>query len=520
MPEIDGFIMTASVEYPSGTPPDVTADTLARIESALLRLEKKTPTLTGESMLQDRVKMIGQTLEDLPRTGPNVGSVQAFLLPSDKRGVTSKELMSRWEEEIGPIPGVKSLTFAGMNTGPPGDPIEIWVQGHRMADILAASKQLMARLDKFEGVYQIRSDYSAGKNEIRFSLKPEARTLGLTVEDLARQIYTGYFGDEALRLQRGRDDVRVKVRYTADERRRLADLDRVRIRTPNGFEVPLRSVADVTYAPGYAQIGRVDGMRRVVVSAGVDTRKANAAEIFGELRAHFFPKLMDRYPGLKVAQQGEQKKMREAFEPLAFGYPLALLGIFIVIATMFRSYAQPLVIMFTVPFGIIGAILGHLVMGYNLSMISMFGMVALTGVVVNDAIVLIERVNENLAEGMPFFEAIIAGGARRFRAIILTTVSTVGGLAPLIMETDFQARFLIPMALSLAAGVAFATALTLVLIPSALAILNDLRLVVHRLRKGYWPKRVEVEPARNRRLDLMAIDPDATRQWPFKAMDN
>jgi Cu/Ag efflux pump CusA len=153
-------------------------------------------------------------------------------------------------------------------------------------------------------------------------------------------------------------------------------------------------------------------------------------------------------------------------------------------------------------------------------MISMFGMVALTGVVVNDAIVYIERVNENLAEGMPFFEAIIAAGARRFRAIILTTVSTVGGLAPLILETDFQARFLIPMALSLAAGVAFATALTLVLIPSALAILNDLRLVYHRLRKGYWPKRVEVEPARNRRLDLMAVDPDATQQWPFKAMDN
>jgi multidrug efflux pump subunit AcrB len=520
MPEIDGFIMTASVEYPSGTPSDVTADTLARIESALLRLEKKTPTLTGESMLQDRVKMIGQTLEDLPRTGPNVGSVQAFLLPSEKRGVTSKELMSRWEEEIGPIPGVKSLTFAGMNTGPPGDPIEIWVQGQRMTEILAASKQLMARLHKFDGVYQIRSDYSAGKNEIRFSLKPEARTLGLAVEDLARQIYTGYFGDEALRLQRGRDDVRVKVRYTADERRRLADLDRVRIRTPNGFEVPLRSVADVTYAPGYAEIGRVDGMRRVVVSAGVDTRKANAAEIFGELKAHFFPGLMDQYPGLKVAQQGEQKKMREAFKPLALGYPLALLGIFIVIATMFRSYAQPFVIMFTVPFGIIGAILGHLVMGYNLSMISMFGMVALTGVVVNDAIVYIERVNENLAEGMPFFEAIIAAGARRFRAIILTTVSTVGGLAPLILETDFQARFLIPMALSLAAGVAFATALTLVLIPSALAILNDLRLVYHRLRKGYWPKRVEVEPARNRRLDLMAVDPDATQQWPFKAMDN
>ncbi|MGD9222992.1 MAG: efflux RND transporter permease subunit [Desulfobacteraceae bacterium] len=520
MPEIDGFIMTSTVEYPSGTPSEVTADTLAYIEAALLRLEKKTQTLSGESMLVDRVKMVGQTLEDLPKSGPHVGSVQAFLLPSEKRGVTAKDLMASWEEEIGTIAGVKSLTFAGMSAGPPGDPIEIWIQGHAMADILSASEQLMTRLNKFDGVYQVRSNFSAGKNEIRLSLKPEARPLGLTVEDLARQVYTGYYGAEALRLQRGRDDVRVKVRYTADERRRLADLERVRIRTPNGLEVPLMSVAEVTYAPGYATIERVDGMRRLVVSAGVDTNKANAAEIFAELTANYFPDLMRQYPGLKVAQQGEQKKMREAFTPLAVGYPMALLGIFIIIATIFRSYAQPLVIMFTVPFGMIGAILGHMAMGYNLTMISMFGMVALTGVVVNDAIVLIERVNENIAEGMPFFDAIIAGGARRFRAIALTSVSTVGGLAPLILETDFQARFLIPMALSLAAGVAFATVLTLVLVPSLLAILNDFRLLNHRWRKGHWPKRVAVEPAMDRHVDLMSDEPPAKPGFPLGAVDN
>jgi multidrug efflux pump subunit AcrB len=507
MPEIDGFIMTATVEYPNGTPADVTADTLVRIEAALQRLEKKTKTLTGKSMLVDRLRLVGQTLEDLPRAGPHLGSVQAYLLSSEERGVPAKELMAQWEEEIGSLPGIKALTFAGLSAGPPGDPIEIWVQGHKMEEILAASVALMARLKNFKGVYQIRSDFSAGKNEIRLSLKPDARTLGLTVEDLAHQVYTGYYGDEALRLQRGRDDVRVKVRYTADERRYLSDLERVRIRTPKGLEVPLFSVAELTYAPGYATISRVDGMRRVKVSAGVESNKANANEIMAELRAHFFPQLMGNYPGLKVAQQGEQKKMREAFTPLMVGYPLALLGIFIVIATIFRSYAQPVVIMFTVPFGIIGAIIGHLVMGYDLSMISTFGMVALTGVVVNDAIVLIERVNENLAEGMPFFEAILAGGARRFRAIFLTSVSTVGGLAPLIMETDFQARFLIPMALSLAAGVAFATVLTLVLVPSLLVILSDLRLLVHRITKGVWPKRVEVEPARNRHVDLM-VDPD------------
>ncbi len=249
-------------------------------------------------------------------------------------------------------------------------------------------------------------------------------------------------------------------------------------------------------------------MRRVAVSAGVDTKKANANEIFAELSASYFPALKKRHPGIFVDLQGEQKKMRESFGSLKIGFPLAVLGIFIIIATMFRSYAQPLVIMFTVPFGIIGAIFGHLLMGYDLSIMSLFGMVALTGVVVNDAIVLIERINENLACGVPFFDAILQGGMRRFRAIFLTTVSTVGGLAPLILETDFQAKFLIPMALSIAAGVAFATVLTLILIPSLLVILSDLRLLIHRFRHGRWPNRRDVEPACDRHADPLGMDPE------------
>jgi len=502
-PEIDGFIMTATVEFSSGTPPEVTAQAIEQIDAALLRLAEQTQTRSKDPLIEDRLALVGQTLEDIPRTGPHLGSVQAILLDSDRRGVHSKDLMVLWEKEIGPILGVKSLTFSGLSTGPPGDPIEVWIQGQDMQDILAAADDLMERLRQFEGVYQIRSDFSQGKNEMRLELKPEARTLGLTVNDLARQIYAGYYGDEAVRIQRGRDDIRIKVRYTAAERRRVSNIKRVRIRTANGHEVPLMSVADISFAAGYSTITRTDGMRRVAVSAGVNTKKANANEIFAELSANYLPKLKQRYPGLHVALQGEQKKMRESFDSLYVGYPLALIGIFIIIATMFRSYAQPFVIMFTVPFGIIGAVIGHLLLGYDLSIMSIFGMVALTGVVVNDAIVLIERINENIAEGMPFFEAILSGGARRFRAIFLTTISTVGGLTPLIMETDLQAKFLIPMALSIAGGVAFATVLTLVLVPSLLALLNDARLLVHRLRHGYWPKRVDVEPARHRHVDLL-----------------
>ena len=499
-PEIDGFIMTATLELPSGTPPEVTRKAVQQVEDALLRLAEKSDTASGEPMLVDRLALVGQTLEEqLSRSGPHLGSVQAILLDSERRGIHSQDLMVAWEKEIGLIPGIKSLTFAGFSAGPPGAPIEVWIQGYQMDAILAAAEDLTARLRRFDGVYQIRSDYSPGKNEMRLRLKPEAAALGLTVDDLARQIYAGYYGDEAVRLQRGRDDIRVKVRYTADERSRLSELERVRIRTPRGYEVPFYSVADVEFAPGYSTITRTDGLRRVAILANLDTNRANANEILGDLSRNYFPELKDRYPDILVAVQGEKKKMRESFSSLFVGFPLAVMGIFIIVATMFRSYAQPFVVLFTVPFGIIGAIIGHLLLGYDLSIMSIFGMVALTGVVVNDAIVLIERVNENFAEGMPFFEAIIKGGRRRFRAIFLTSLSTVGGLAPMIMETNFQAKFLIPMALAIAAGVAFATVLTLVLIPSLLVILNDLRRLRHRWLRGAWPAREEVEPARDRR---------------------
>ncbi|MCB2184375.1 MAG: efflux RND transporter permease subunit [Desulfobulbaceae bacterium] len=505
-PEVDGFVISSNVEFPNGTPPEVTEEAVNKIEAALLRLAERSKTRSGEPLLEDRFTLVGQELKDYGEAGPNFGGVQAILLESAGRGIHTKDLMVAWEKEIGPVAGAKSLTFAGLSHGPPGDPIEVWIQGHDMGKILAASNELLERLRQFDGVTQIRSDFSPGKNEVRLTLKPEARTLGLTVEDLARQVNAGYFGDEALRLQRGRNDIRVKVRYQDDERRRLSSLEQVRIRTANNDEVPLRSVADFTYSPGYSKITRTDGMRRVMVSAGVDTNKANANEILSQLSEDYFPQLQNRYPGLYISVQGEQKKMRESFSSLKIGFPLAVVGIFVIIATMFRSYAQPFIILFTVPFGIIGAVVGHLLLGYELSMMSMFGMVALTGVVVNDAIVLIDKININLSEGMPFFEAIKNGGIRRFRAIFLTTLSTVGGLTPLIMETDLQAKFLIPMALSIAAGVTFATVLTLLLIPSILVILNDFRRLNYRLRHGFWPAREEVEPARHRYNNFIKPD--------------
>ncbi|MBT3374696.1 MAG: efflux RND transporter permease subunit [Lentisphaerae bacterium] len=501
--KLDGFILTSTVEFPPGTPSDRVGDALGRIEDAFKRVADRNPTLSGAPLVKYSLSLVGATLDEARKTGPHLGSAQVVLLEAEQRGVHAQDLMVAWEEEVGTIPGVESLTFSGMAAGPPGAPIEVWVQGRNMEDILAATDELKNRLRRFDGVYQIQSDFRPGKNEMRLSLKPEARGLGLTVGDLGEQMHAAFYGAEALRLQRGRDDIRVRVRYTESERRTVEALDNARIRTPSGAEVPLRSVANISFEPGYSTITRTDGLRRVSVTAEVDTKRANANEIFAQLAGGYFQELGRRFPGIYISAQGEKKKMRESLTSLQVGFPLALLGIFIIIATVFRSYLQPMVIMFTVPFGIIGACFGHLLMGYQISMLSLFGIVALSGVVVNDAIVLIEAINTNLSRGLPFFDAIRNGGVRRFRAVFLTTISTIGGLLPLILEKDMQAKFLIPMALSIAAGVAFATVLTLVLIPSLLVILNDVRRIARLIGTGTWPTREGVEPASTRGIDLL-----------------
>jgi multidrug efflux pump subunit AcrB len=308
------------------------------------------------------------------------------------------------------------------------------------------------------------------------------------------------------------------VRYTTEERKQIAELEQRRIRTPQGYEVPLHSVAYIEYGAGLSDIKRTDGMRRVAVTAEVNTNKANTETIVSAMEKEFFKGLQAKYTGLYVDFQGEKKKSQESFASLKISFPLALIGIYVIIATAFRSYLQPIVVMITVPFGIIGAFLGHLALGFELSMMSLFGIVALAGVVVNDAIVLVECVNMLVAAGMPFREAIWRGGVRRFRAIFLTTATTVGGLAPLILEPDVQAQFLVPMAVSLAAGVAFATLLTLILLPCLLLVLNDLRRASHWIWYRRWPSREEVEPWVGEAASLASAQSHAVSAQPLSVV--
>jgi multidrug efflux pump subunit AcrB len=495
LPDIDSDVMTATIKFAEGTPLTITEEGAKRLEAAIYRVAERMKPRVGDTFIENVYAQVGQTIDNnRPELGNHLTSVRVELLPAELRDIPSRVLRTEWEEEFGAMPGVEAITISGLDSGPPGAPIEVWLQGEDMTELYAAARALEDKLASYKGVYQIQHDPRHGKNEIRLHLKPEAAALGISVADLARQVFAGYFGEEALRLQRGRDDVRVRVRYPEEARKQLAEFETARIRTPRGFEVPLMSVADIEFGPGLSQIQRANGQRRVSVTAELDTVAANANEIFADLSSGYFEQLEMDHPGVRVELRGEKQKMRESLGSLTFTYPMALMGMFLIIATVFRSYFQPMVIMMAIPFGIIGAIAAHMLMGFPLSLMSIFGIVALSGVVVNDSIVLIDYINEQMRSGVGVIKAIHTGGLRRFRAIVLNSATTVIGLGPLISSKDIQAQFLIPMALSIGAGVAFSTLLTLVLIPSLLAIMSDLRLLVHYLIHGEWVTREEVEP--------------------------
>ncbi|MEE8291640.1 MAG: efflux RND transporter permease subunit, partial [Candidatus Tectomicrobia bacterium] len=316
--------------------------------------------------------------------------------------------------------------------------------------------------------------------------KPAGRVLGLTLADLARQVRQGLLGVEAVRLQRGRDDVRVIIRYPAAERRALGDLETIRIRTADGHQVPFTEVATTRMSRGFAVIKHNDRRRMVKVTADVDAQVANAEKILADLRASFFPPLLLNYTDMRYSFEGQHQETQQSLSSLYRGFVLALLLIYAILATVFRSYIQPLIVMSIIPFGLIGAVLGHFIMGHDLTMMSMFGLIALSGVVVNDALVLLDFINRAVRRGDPIFDAVLAGGQARFRAIILTSVTTVAGLLPILAEKSFQAQFLIPMAISISFGLMGATLLTLFLVPALYLLLHDVRRILRWLWTGRW----------------------------------
>ncbi len=481
MPKVDGDVVVADLRMPFGTPPSETREILARIqrlaEQTVSEYEGGDTAVRGMfSQLGDRGILRGGGMARASGAeGGHVGEVAVYLVPSDDRSFSSRAFSEEWREKIGEIPGVESLKFS-FNMGPGvGAPIDIELEHSDLSVLETAATELAEKLRVYSGVYAIDSGFSPGKEQLNMTLKPSAQAIGLTDASLAQQLRSSFYGVEAVRQQRGRDELRVYVRLPDEQRESEFDLESLMLRAPGGGEVPLLEAVDLDRGRSYTAIKRREARRVVNVTADVDGIGANANDVVADLETRVLPALVDKYDGLRFKYGGEQKEQAKSMASLGRGFQLSLIGIFAILAVAFRSYFQPIIIMTVIPFGIVGAVLGHLLLGFELSLISMMGVVALSGVVVNDSLILIDAINNFRKEGMGEYEAIVAGGMRRFRPIVLTSLTTFFGLVPMIFETSVQARFLIPMAVSLGFGVLVATVIMLVLVPAIYAVAEDIK---------------------------------------------
>ncbi len=468
----DSNYLQAEINFPLGTPASVTEKAVQRVEDAIPKLneELRGPQTGGQDIVRYSFGLVGvfaqRTASGSVDLGGHLGQVFLEILDPEYRTVSANEVINRWRELVGDIPGTEKLAFNTIAGGPGGNPIEVQLIGRDFDTLQVAADELKDELAKYPGVFDITDNFRPGKVEIKLKAKDVARPLGVTMADLARQVRQAFYGDEAVRIQRGRDDVKVMVRYSENERRTLGAIEDMRIRTPAGDEVPFSEVAEVEYGRGYSVINRIDRERQITVVADLDENVANAAIINGQLKSGFLPALVEKYPGLRFTFEGQEQRTYESVSSLIGGFSIAILAMYLLLATQFRSYIQPVIIMTAIPFGFIGAILGHAIMGLPITFLSLFGVVALAGIVVNDSIILIDFINRAIREGVPLFEAVEQSGKARFRAVILTSLTTIAGLLPLLLERSFQSQFLVPMATSIAFGLLVATVLTLLFVPT------------------------------------------------------
>lgn len=484
-PRIASETATARLAMPLGTHEQITAGQVKRISDAAFALkEKYRDPVTGESPIEDIMSVMGGSGITRSRPGggggqggsSNLGEVSFKLIAAENRAegatIDTRSLVNEWRTLIGPIAGAKELNFRA-EIGRGGDPIDIQLAGTDFDQLAAASVRIKDQLATFAGVFDVMDTFQDGKPEIQLSVKPEAELLGLTQSDLAQQVRQAFFGAQAQRIQRGRDDVRVMVRYPKEERESLATLEGMHIRTPAGIEVPFSSVAEAEMGRSFSSIRRIDRKRTISVTADIDKDSVDISKV-EESMTGFLGELMKDYPGMSYEFSGESRERADSFSTLKLGMIILFFVIYAMLAIPFRSYVQPLIVMSVIPFGLVGAVLGHMIMGFSLSIMSLFGMLALMGVVVNDSLVMVDFVNKRRREGLTVADAVRTAGGERFRAIILTSLTTFAGLIPVFLEKSTQAQFLIPMGISVGFGILFATFITLFLVPINYLILEDI----------------------------------------------
>ncbi|MFL0809824.1 MAG: efflux RND transporter permease subunit [Agarilytica sp.] len=476
-PRIPSETIRISLEMPAGTPFEVTDKHIQRITNAAQKIQDQY-SRGEDSVVENILSSTGD------RGGAsNKGRVRIELTPPEMRAVKveSQEITRQLRNIIGTIPGAEKLSFMA-EIGRSSDPIDIQLRAQSYEDLKIVTKKLKDRLATYPSVFDIHENPASGKQELMIELKPEAYLLGVTRTDVIQQIRQAFFGLEAQRIQRGRDDVRVMVRFPIEERTAMVHLNRMQIRTATGSKVPLQQIVDFVPQVGPSTIVRIDGYRTVSVRADVEKNETNMALLQRDLYKYLDALLVEN-PNVSYKIGGEGEEESETYSTLIWGTMGTLFVIFCLLAIPFKSYIQPLIVMSVIPFGIIGAMVGHWLMGMNLTIMSILGIVALIGVIVNDSLVLVDYINKTIDRTGDTMEAILKAGAARFRPVMLTSLTTFIGLVPLLFEKETQAQFLIPMAVSLGFGIIFATAITLILVPINFLFLHRARERLSGIRK-------------------------------------
>ena len=480
IPPVPSDYITVKVTMQDGVPAISTEKALAEIEKARQKvvgfLDKEgEPNPFKYAM----ITMGAQPFTGGPKSssnivsGSNMGEISVELIKSEDRTRSAPEISALWRERIGPLPGIKQLYFGDVAAGGSRTAIDIEIAGQDFSAMTEASKKIKERLGTYDGLFDISDSYAGGKRELKLKLKPEGRSLKLTQADLGRQVRQAYYGEEIQRIQRDRDEVKVMLRYPLEDRKTLTALNNLRIRTPQGIEAPLEEIASLEIGQGSPTIKRANRTRIVNVQSSADKVAADIPSIERDLEQNFIPRMKEKFPKLRFSFVGERKEQGESDSGLAQAGGIALFVIYALLAIPFRSYVQPFLIMSVIPFGLIGAVFGHFLFGMPLSQLSHFGLVALTGVVINDSLVMVHYVNKRAKE-TTILEAAKLAGTARFRAILLTSLTTFVGLLPILFERSLQAQFLKPMAIAIGFGVLFATFITLLLVPCLYLILNDI----------------------------------------------
>jgi multidrug efflux pump subunit AcrB len=485
-PPLEADLVNGTISYPDGSPIRMSMDGLGVIESSAQKLKKQIALeYPNEDIFVNILATAGdQPVKNKSSQGPGGGGSEATgthyaeyaieLSPGEGRSISATEIARRWRELTPTIIGAKEVVFTS-ELFSAGDPINIQLVSQSILDLNAVSVLLQEKLATYPGVIDIKDSFSLGKEEIKLILKPKAKNYGITMVDVSNQVRQAFYGLEVQNFQRGRDEIKVFIRYPEQERKTIKNLESLQVRNSLGVEVPLRQVVDMEFTQGFSAISRVDRQRSVNITANVDISKVTANEVLSAITQVDLPLLLTNYPSVRFSLEGEQREQNDSLGSIFKNFIFALIVIYTLLAIPFRSYSQPLVVMGAIPFGLTGAIIGHIIMGQNLTILSLIGIVALAGVVVNDSLVLVDFINRYREDGHGVYEAVLEAGPRRFRPILLTSLTTFFGLFPLLMEKSVQAQFLIPMAISLAYGVLFATVITLVIVPSAYLFIDNLK---------------------------------------------